>query len=82
MLTTALLIAGYVLAVPPLFRMRHFWRCRVWAAYAVELTGAVLITAGMIRNGNTGGVLINGAWALIFAVGFPLTAGRWPGRQD
>ncbi len=81
MLTTALLVAGYVLAVPPLFRMRHFWRHRVWAAYAVELTGTVLITAGMIRNGSVPGAAINGLWALIFAVGFPLTAGRWPGGR-
>ena len=81
MLTTALLVAGYVLAVPALFRMRHFWRHRVWAAYAVELIGAVLITAGMIRNGNVGGVMINGIWALIFAIGFPPTAGRWPGGR-
>ena len=48
MLTTALLASGYVLAVPPLFRMRHFWRHRVWAAYAVELAGAALITMGMV----------------------------------
>ena len=81
MFTTGLLVAGYVLAVPPLFRLRHFWRHRVWAAYAAELAGAVLITLGMIAGGNAGGVMINGIWAAIFGIGFPLTAGRWPGKR-
>ena len=77
MLVTAMLIAGYVLAVPPLFRLRHFWRRRNWLVYALELGGALLITLGMVANENVGGMIINGLWAAVFGIGFPLTAGRW-----
>ena len=80
MLTTVLLVIGYALAVPPLLRMRHFWRRRNWYVYAIELTGAVLITIGQARMESPGGVAINGLWALIFGIGFPLSAGRWPGK--
>ncbi|MEO9255532.1 MAG: hypothetical protein ABI305_08340 [Tepidiformaceae bacterium] len=71
------LILGYVLAVPPLFVLRRIWRARWWPGYTAELVGALLIALGWAVKGNVGAVVINGAWALLFGVLFPLRAGRW-----
>ena len=77
-MTTVILAIGYVLAVPPLFRLRHAWTHRQWWMYAAELAGALLITLGWALRGGWGAVAINGAWSLIFGLGFVL----WkPGRR-
>jgi hypothetical protein len=68
----ALLVAGYVLAVPPLFRLWRIWRNRIWAGYAAETLGALLIAAGWYLRDNTGAVAINGGWAVLFGAAFPL----------
>ncbi len=74
--STGILIVGYLLAVPPLFRLRSIWQRRQWWGYAPEFTGAALITAGWLIKGNTGAVIVNGAWALLFGLAFPLLAGK------
>ena len=74
---TILLVIGYILAVPPLLvivpalkqpaapmkRLGLKWPWRV--ALASELSGALLITLGWLRFGNTGAVVINGSWSVI-----------------
>ncbi len=71
-MSIVLLIAGYALAVPPLFVLRRIWRKRIWWGYAAETLGAALITAGWVMRGNTGAVVVNGAWTLLFGLAFPL----------
>ena len=73
-MSIALLVAGYVLAVPPLFKLWRVWRQRIWWAYAVELAGAAMITAGWWMRGNTGGAAVNGTWALLWGIAFPIWA--------
>lgn len=76
----AVLVAGYLLAVPPLFRLRHAWRTRWWLAYAAEVAGAALVTLGwLLYGGRMPAVIINGVWTLGFGVAFPLLAGRGRG---
>ena len=67
-----LLIVGYVLAVPPLFRLWRVWRERIWWAYAAEAIGAACIALGWWMRGNTGGAMINGGWAILWGVALPL----------
>ena len=75
MISTVLLVVGYVLAVPPLFRLWRVWRQRIWWAYALETAGAASITLGwLLRGHNTSGVVINGAWTLLWGLGFPIWA--------
>ncbi len=71
-MSTFLLIAGYALAVPPLFVLRRVWRERIWWGYAAETLGATLITVGWAMRGNTGAVIVNVSWALLFGAAFPL----------
>lgn len=76
-MVAAIFVVGYVLAVPPLFTLRRAWRERWWWAYAAETTGAALITLGWaLQGGRIGTVVVNGAWTLIFAIAFPLLAGK------
>ncbi len=75
MISTVLLAIGYVLAVPPLFRLWRVWRKRIWWAYAIETAGAALITIGWWQRGNNpGAVIINGGWTVLWGVAFPLWA--------
>lgn len=77
MAPNVLLIIGYVLAVPPLLRLRWIWRERIWWAYAIETIGAASITLGwLLRGNNTGAVLVNGGWTLIWGLAFPIWALR------
>lgn len=71
----ALLIVGYLLAVPPLLFIRRIWRERIWLGYVAELVGAGCITAGWIVQGSISAVAINAAWVVVFGIGFPLRAG-------
>lgn len=71
-MSIALLVLGYVLAVPPLFRLWRIWRKAIWAGYAAETAGAALIALGWHLRGNTGAVYVNGAWAVLFGATFPL----------
>lgn len=75
MISILLLVVGYVLAVPPLFRLRRVWRKRIWWAYAIETAGAACITLGWLwRGGSTGAVVVNGAWTLLWGIAFPIWA--------
>ena len=72
-----LLVAGYILAVPPLFRLWRIWRQQIWWAYAIETTGAALITLGWaLRGGRMSAVIINGTWTLLWGIAFPIWALR------
>ncbi|MDZ7728837.1 MAG: hypothetical protein U5Q44_11945 [Dehalococcoidia bacterium] len=72
----AVLVLGYLLSVPPLFRLRHAWRTRWWLAYTAEVVGAALVTLGwLLYGGRMPAVFINGAWTVAFGIAFPLFAG-------
>ena len=74
-MSTVLLVVGYVLAVPPLFRLWRVWRQRIWWAYAIETAGASCITAGwLLRGENVGAIAVNTTWTLLWGVGFPIWA--------
>lgn len=76
-LAVVVLALGYLLSVPPLFTLRRAWRERWWWAYAAETVGAALVTLGwVLYGGRTGAVIVNGAWTVLFAIAFPLFAGK------
>lgn len=63
-MSVALLVVGYVLAVPPLPFLRRILRENRYHFAAVESAGALLITIGWLVRGRTVAVLINGVWLL------------------
>ncbi|HEX5938738.1 MAG TPA: hypothetical protein VFZ12_00085 [Dehalococcoidia bacterium] len=65
-MSVALLVVGYLLAVPPLPFLRRILRERRYYVAAVESAGAFMITAGWLMRGGTLAVVINGAWLLIW----------------
>lgn len=73
--TTALLVIGYVLAVPfTLFYpgFLRLWRRReAWTFLAAQL-GAVLITLAFVRKGQALGAVINGGWAVGLTIAYVL----------
>ena len=74
-MTTALLVAGYVLAVPfTLFTpgFLRMWRRREPWVFATAQTGAALITLGFVLQGGTVGALVNGSWLVGFATAYAL----------
>lgn len=73
-MSIVLLVAGYALAVPPLFRLLRVWRQRIWWAYAAETVGAACIALGWWMRGTTGGAAVNGSWALLWGAALPLWA--------
>jgi hypothetical protein len=75
-MATALLIVGYLLAVPPLIVFGKMWRRRWWLVYLAEVLGALCIAAGWLLSGTAWAAAVNGLWAIGFGVTFPLFAGR------
>lgn len=75
-MATALLIVGYLLAVPPLIFFGKMWRQRRWLLYFAEVFGALCIAAGWLLKGSPWAVGINSLWAIGFGVTFPMFAGR------
>ena len=77
-MTTALLVLGYVLAVPftlwiPGFR--RLWKRReVWVLVVAEV-GAALITLGWAMRGVVGSTLVNAVWTVGLLVAW-LVKGR------
>lgn len=61
-MSIALLVVGYLLAVPPLPFLRRILRDGLYYFAAVESTGALLITLGWLARDRTIAVLINGIW--------------------
>ncbi len=71
----AVLVAGYVLAVPfTLFTpgFLRLWRRREKGAYAAAQGGALLITTGWAVKHNLPSAAINGAWLVGFGVAYAL----------
>ncbi len=69
----ALIVSGYVLAVPftvftPGFK--RLWRKRERWVFATEQTGAVLLAVGYGLKGSPVGALVNGGWAAGLAVAY------------
>ncbi|GAC1439583.1 MAG: hypothetical protein NVS3B26_03170 [Mycobacteriales bacterium] len=74
-MTTALLVLGYVLAVPltvwvPGFR--RLWRRREPLLFAAAQIGAVLLAAGYALKHQPVGVIANGGWAIGLTVAYVL----------
>ena len=65
-MSVAILVVGYVLAVPPLPFLRRILRERLLLFAGLESLGAALITLGWLMRGRTIAVVINGAWFLIW----------------
>lgn len=73
--TAALLVLGYVLAVPftvwvPGFK--RLWRRRERLVFGAAQTGAVLLAVGYARKHQPIGVVTNGGWALGLTVAYVL----------
>ena len=76
--STAVLAAGYLLAVPFTVYVPGFyrmWRRREPLVFVAAETGAALIAVGWALKGNTGGAVFNAAWAAGFGA-FYLLEGR------
>ena len=77
-LSTPVLVAGYVLAVPlTLYRpgFLRLWRRREPALLAACIGGSSLITAGWVMKGSTPPALFNGLWTAGFTAAY-LAEGR------
>lgn len=71
----ALIIVGYVLAVPfTLYRpgFLRLWRRREPWVFATEQVGAVLLAVGFGIKGSPVGALVNGGWAVGLTVAYVL----------
>ena len=78
-MSVALLVAGYLLAVPftlwvPGFR--RMWKRREPWVFVVAQTGAALITLGWALEGRTASVVVNALWFFGFGA-----AWLWAGRR-
>ncbi len=72
---TALLVVGYVLAVPlTLFTpgFLRMWRRREPWVFATAQAGAALITLGFALKGGVVGAVVNGAWLVGFGTAYVL----------
>ena len=73
--STAVLVAGNVLAVPFTVFVPGFlrlWRRREPWAYAAAQGGALLITASFAAKGNAPATVVNGGWLLGFGAAYAL----------
>ena len=74
-LSTAALVAGYVLAVPFTLFLPGFlrlWRRREPWTYACAQGGAALIVAGWAAKGNASSATFNALWLVGFGVAYAL----------
>ena len=72
-MTTALLVAGYLLAVPVTLFVPGFlrlWRRREPALFAAAQTGAVLLVLGWAAKGDVPAVVVDAGWALGFGAAY------------
>lgn len=77
-MTAALLVLGYLLAVPftvwiPGFR--RLWRRREPAVFGAAQLGAALLVVAYLRQRNWAGIVVNGGWAVGLTVAY-LAEGR------
>ena len=71
--STAVLVAGYVLAVPFTVFVPGFlrlWRRREPGAYACAQGGAALIVAGWLAKGSWPAAAVNAAWLVGFGIAY------------
>ena len=71
--STAALVAGYLLAVPFTLYLPGFlrmWRRRELPVFLSAEVGALLITAGWAAKGNVPSAVVNGAWTVGFAAAY------------
>lgn len=76
--STAVLVAGYALAVPFTLFVPGFlrmWRRRERWTYACAQGGAALIVAGWAARGDVPSALVNVAWLVGFGIAYA-RAGR------
>ena len=72
-MSLALLVAGYVLAVPLTVWVPGFlrlWRRREPLLYATAQGGALLVVLGHLLRGNAAAVAVNALWLLGFGVAY------------
>ena len=79
--STALLVTGYLLAVPFTLFVPGFlrmWRRREWWTYACAQGGAALIVLGWALRGSWPSAAVNAAWLVGFGVAYAreVRAGR------
>jgi len=70
---TAVLVTGYVAAVPLTVFVPGFlrlWRRREPWAYGLAQGGALLIVAGWAARGNVAGAAVNAAWLVGFGAAY------------
>jgi hypothetical protein len=79
-MSLALLVVGYLLAVPPLPFLRRIVRERLFLFACVESLGAALITLGWLMRGRTIAVVINGGWFLIWTAIW--TVSMWRAQRE
>ena len=73
MVSTALIVLGYLLAVPFTLFVPGFlrlWRRREPWVFVAAQTGALLLVVGFALKGNVVGALVNAGWAAGLAVGY------------
>ncbi len=75
-MATALLIAGYLLAIPPLIFFGKMWRERRWLLYLPAVLGALCAGAGWFLKGVPYSTAVHMLWAIGFGISFPAFAGR------
>jgi hypothetical protein len=71
--TLALLVAGYLLAVPVTLFLpgfRRLWRRREPLLLAAAQGGALLITVGWALRGSWASAAVNAAWLVGFGVAY------------
>ena len=74
-MSTALLLVGYLLAVPFTVFIPGFlrlWRRRELGVFLATELGALLIAAGWAVKGGTGAAVFNAGFALVLGVAYAL----------
>ena len=72
-MSTALIVLGYLLAVPFTLFVPGFlrlWRRRELWVFAVAQVGALLLAIGFALNGSVVGALVNAGWAAGLTVAY------------
>ena len=72
-MSTALIVLGYLLAVPFTLFVPGFlrlWRRREPWVFATAQAGALLLAVGFALNGNVVGALVNAGWAVGLTVAY------------
>ncbi len=69
-MTTALLVVGYVMAIPVCVRLVPVLREQRTVWFAVLQLGTAAIVVGHALQGRTGAAVVNSAFFVLFAIGW------------